>query len=178
MGRNAKFIPKSCMLGVAILIFVILGTQDKEFPRLLNAIQKQIDNGKIKCNEEIIVQAGSTKFESKDMNIKDYIGVQEFEKIIEKADLIICHAGVGTILTALKNNKPIIAAARLKKYGEHVNDHQLQILENFNKAGYVLALDDFEKLDLLLEQAKTFKPAKFKSNKKFFLQQLKEEIEK
>lgn len=158
------------------MIFVILGTQDKKFPRLLKAIQKKINEGKISPEEEIIVQAGSTEFESNDMKIFDYISVNEFEECIDKADLIICHAGVGTILTALKKNKKIIAAARLKEFGEHVNDHQLQILENFKKKGYILELEDFDKLDVLIEQAKSFTPAKFKSNKRFFLSQLEKEI--
>lgn len=165
------------MLGVAILIFVILGTQDKEFPRLLEAVQKQINLGNIKKDERVVVQSGSTKFASEDMDIKDYIGVRKFEQLINEADLIICHAGVGTILTALKKNKKIIAAARLKKYGEHVNDHQLQILDNFKQSGYVLALDDFDKLDILLKQAEDFMPSEFKSNKKFFLKQLEREID-
>ena len=158
------------------MIFVILGTQDKKFPRLLEAIQKKIDEGKISKKEEIIVQAGSTKFESKDMKILDYMSVRKFEECIEKADVVICHAGVGTILTALKKGKKIIAAARLKQYGEHVNDHQLQILDNFTKEGYILALEDFDKIDILLKQVKNFTPAKFKSNKKFFLRQLEKEI--
>ena len=158
------------------MIFVILGTQDKKFPRLLEAIQKKIDEGKIDKKEEIVVQAGSTKFESKDMKIVDYLPVNEFEELIDKADIIICHAGVGTILTALKKGKKIIAAARLKKYGEHVNDHQLQILDNFSKKGYILPLDDFDKIDNLIKQIKKFTPANFTSNKKFFLKQLEREI--
>ena len=158
------------------MIFVILGTQDKKFPRLLEAIQKKIDEGKIDKKEEIIVQAGSTKFESKDMKIVDYLPVNEFEELIDKADIIICHAGVGTILTALKKGKKIIAAARLKKYGEHVNDHQLQILDNFTKKGYILPLEDFDKIDVLIKQAQDFVPKEFKSNKKFFLKQLEKEI--
>lgn len=158
------------------MIFVILGTQDKKFTRLLEAIQKKIDEGKIAKNEEIIVQAGSTKFKSKDMKIIDYMTVKDFEENIERADVIICHSGVGTILTALKKQKIIIAAARLKKYGEHVNDHQLQILENFKEAGYLLALEDFDKIDLLLKQARNFKPSMFKSNKENFLKQLENEI--
>lgn len=159
------------------MIFVILGTQDKKFPRLLEAIQKQIDEGKIDKKEEIIVQAGSTKFESKDMKIVDYLPVNEFEELIDKADIIICHAGVGTILTALKKGKKIIAAARLKKYGEHVNDHQLQILDNFTKKGYILPLEDFDKIDVLIKKAKDFIPKKFTSNKKFFLKQLEKQID-
>ena len=165
------------MLGVAILIFVTLGTQDKPFPRLLEAIQKQIDNGTIPKDEKIIVQAGCTRFKSKDMEIKHYMGVKKFEQLIEESNLIISHAGVGTILTALRKNKRIIAAARLKQYGEHVNDHQLQILENFRDAGYLLALENFEKLNEVLEEAKGFKPAKFKSNRDYFLKQLEHQID-
>lgn len=158
------------------MIFVILGTQDKRFTRLLEAIQTKIDEGKIDSKEEIIVQAGSTRFVSEEMKIVDYMSVRKFEELIDKADVIICHAGVGTILTALKKNKKIIAAARLKQYGEHVNDHQLQILENFTQEGYILALEDFDKIDILIKQARNFTPAKFKSNKKYFLSQLEQEI--
>lgn len=77
---------------------------------------------------------------------------------------------------SVKKGKKIIAAARLKQYGEHVNDHQLQILDNFTAEGYILALEDFDKIDLLIKQAKHFTPAKFKSNKRYFLRQLEKEI--
>ena len=58
------------------MILVTLGTQDKTFPRLLKIIQEQIDKGNIK--DKVIVQAGNTKFESKDMEIlglidRDYL---------------------------------------------------------------------------------------------------------
>ena len=87
------------MLGVDILIFVILGTQDKEFTRLLDAIQKQIDNGNINKNEKIIVQAGCTKYKSKDMEIKDYISIKDFEELIDlvssgKADVMKMVSGI------------------------------------------------------------------------------------
>ena len=76
------------------MIFVILGTQDKKFPRLLDALQKKIDEGKISKKEEIIVQAGSTKYESKNMKIIDYMSVRKFEECIYRSDLIIFNAGV------------------------------------------------------------------------------------
>lgn len=144
------------------MIFVTLGTQDKPFNRLLEAVQKQIDNKKIKG--KVIVQAGCTKFESKDMEIFDLIPMEDFEKNISDCDILITHGGVGSIVDALKRNKVVIAAARLEKYGEHVNDHQLQIIKNFSEAGYIIALNDFNKLDEALKQAKKFKPNKYKSN--------------
>ncbi len=178
MGRIKISLSKIRVLGVDLLIFVTLGTQDKPFPRLLEAIQKQIDNGNIKKDEKIVVQSGCTKFESADMEIMPYMDIKEFNKNIEDADIVICHAGVGTLLAGLKKNKKIIAAARLKKYGEHVNDHQLQILENFSNAGHLVALEDFDKLDELLKDIKDFNPKPFNSNNNSFIESLTKEIEK
>lgn len=146
------------------MILVTLGTQDKSFVRLLEAIEKQIKKGNIR--DEVIVQAGCTKYESKHMKIFDYISFDQFDDLMAKCDLLITHGGVGSIITGLKQNKKIIAAPRLKKYGEHTNDHQLQIIEEFVKRGYLLALKDFSKLDQLIKKSRTFQPKKFESNTK------------
>lgn len=146
-----------------ILILVTLGTQDKKFTRLLDSIQKQIDDKVIV--DEVIVQAGfSSDYKSNDMEIFDLIPLDDFDKLIKKCDLLITHGGVGSIISGLKNNKKVIAAARLKEYGEHTNNHQLQIIENFVRKGYILSLDNFDKLGEVLKQVKEFKPNKYKSN--------------
>ncbi len=158
------------------MILITLGTQDKKFHRLLDAVQRQIDNKVIK--EEVVVQAGiSSDYKSDDMKIFDLIPLDEFDKLISKCDILITHGGVGSIITGLKNNKKVIAAARLEKYKEHVNDHQLQIIENFANAGYILSLDNFEELDKILDMIKTFKPKKFKSNTNKFIELLRKEID-
>lgn len=158
------------------MILITLGTQDKSFKRLLEAVQTQIDNGVI--NEKIVVQAGCTKFTSKDMEIFDLIPYDKFDDLISKCDLLITHGGVGSIITGLKNNKKVIAAARLEKYKEHTNDHQLQIINNFSKSGYILALDDFSKLDEVIEKAKTFVPKKYESNTSNVIRIVEEYIDK
>ena len=157
------------------MIFVTLGTQDKDFSRLLKAIDKEIEKGTIK--EKVIVQAGHTKYESKNMEIFDLIPTDEFNEIIEKCDLIITHGGVGNILSAIKKNKPVIAAARLKKFKEHTNDHQKQIIGEFSKQGYILELRDFGKVGKMVEKAKTFKAKKFKSNTKNMIKLIEDYIE-
>lgn len=149
------------------MIFVTLGTQDKSFERLLSAIDREIEKGNIK--EEVIVQAGYTKYESKNMKILDLVSTDDFEDYVSKCRILITHGGVGSILSAIQNNKIIIAAARLKKYKEHTNDHQRQIVSEFAKMGYILELKDFNKLGKLLEKADTFKPKKFISNNKNFV---------
>lgn len=157
------------------MILVTLGTQDKEFTRLLKAIDKQIEKKNIR--EKVIVQAGHTKYESKNMEIFDLIPTEELDKLVEECDLLITHGGVGSILSGIKNNKPIIAAARLKKYKEHTNDHQKQIINEFESRGYILELRDFNKLDKMLEKAKSFKPKKFVSNTDNFVNNIENYIE-
>ena len=158
------------------MILITLGTQDKKFYRLLEAVQKQIDLKVIK--EKVVVQAGSSAdFKSDDMEIFDLIPMDKFDELIEKCDLLITHGGVGSIIAGLKNNKKVIAAARLEKYGEHTNDHQLQIIENFNENGYILKLDDFDKLGDVIKESKKFKPKKYKSNTENFIKLIEKEID-
>ena len=158
------------------MILVTLGTQDKKFTRLLDSIQNLIDKKVIK--EKVIVQAGCTSdFKSKDMQIFDLIPMDDFDKLISECNILITHGGVGSIITGLKNEKKVIAAARLKKYGEHTNDHQLQIIENFAKEGYLLSLNDFEDLEKILKDIKNFEPKKYKSNTNKFIKIIEKEID-
>lgn len=144
------------------MILVTLGTQDKEFVRLLNAVEKAILEKEI--TDDVIVQAGFTNFKSQNMKVFDYIDIDLFNKYVDEASLIITHGGVGTIMNALSKGKKIIGAARLAKYGEHHNDHQIEILENFDENGYLIyakELDDFGKYT---KNIKTFTPKQYKSN--------------
>ena len=89
------------------MILVTLGTQDKEFRRLLKAIEREIINGTIK--DKVVVQAGHTKYTSDRMEIIDYVPSDEFDKLMDKADLVITHGGAGSILGAIKRGKVVIA---------------------------------------------------------------------
>lgn len=144
------------------MILVTLGTGDKTFPRLLEAIEGQLESGKIK--DEVIVQAGVTKYESKYMKIFDLLPIEELNNLIKKCDILITHGGVGSITTGLKYNKKIIGVARLKKYGEAVSDHQLQILENFDNKGFLIHVKDLDNIPSAIKRVKNFQPQKYKSN--------------
>lgn len=144
------------------MILITLGTQDKPFERLLKAVDREILKKTI--TDKVIVQAGSTKYESKNMEIFDLIPREKFDKLIDECDLLITHGGVGSILAGVIKGKPVIAVARLAKYKEHVNDHQLQIVEKFSKEKYILGLKDLNGLGKMIIKAKTFKPKKFVSN--------------
>lgn len=143
------------------MIFVSLGTNDKSFSRLLDAIDKEIENGNIK--DKVIVQAGYTKYESKNMDIIDLMPMDLFNKNIESCDILITHGGIGTILDGLKLGKKIIAFPRLAKYQEHVNDHQSEIIEEFCSCGYILT-GELSDLVSLIHKCKDFVPKGYKSN--------------
>lgn len=145
------------------MILVLLGTQHNDFHRLLEEIEKNIKKGNIK--EEVIVQAGFTKYKSENMKIFNMVPKSELEKLVDKADLIITHAGVGSIEMSLEKNKKVIAVPRLKKYGEHVNDHQKEIAQEFSKKGWIIGIDDVKFLGEAIEKSKNFIPIKYLVNR-------------
>ena len=152
------------------MILVTLGTQHQEFTRLLDYIEKS------KIKDEIIVQAGYTKYKSKKMKMFDFIDYDKMAEYVRDADLIITHGGTGSITGPLKDGKKVIACARLAKYGEHVDDHQTEIVDVFSDEGYILKLDENTNLDDLIKRVKTFKPKKFESNTSNFIKKLEKEL--
>ncbi len=158
------------------MIFVTVGTQDVAFDRLLIEVEKQIKKGNI--NEEVIAQVGVSKFKSDLMTTKDYFTKEEYTKLIKKSRLVITHAGVGTIIDSLNAGKVVIACPRLKKYKEHINDHQLQIVKELSNMGYIIPLKDSSKMANALKEAEIFKPKKYKSNTENMVKLIEDFIDK
>lgn len=144
------------------MILVTLGTNDKPFTRLLQEVEKMIRLGLI--HDEVIAQVGETKFSSDKIKIIGLVSMEEMEALVSNCSLLITHGGVGSIISGLNHNKCVIAVPRLAKYGEHVNDHQLQIVRNFNKKGYVIGVECVEELQEALEKSRNFAPKKYQSN--------------
>lgn len=144
------------------MIFVTIGTNDKPFVRLLKAIEDAIKDGVI--TDKVVVQSGYTDYKSDYMEVFSYMDRNEFANYLETADLVITHGGVGTIMTALKKGRKIIGCARLKEYQEHVNDHQTEILEAFEKKGYLVYMKDFSTLNECIKRAMEMDPKPLESN--------------
>ncbi len=132
------------------MIFVTLGTQKQQFTRILEEIEKS----KVLNNEEIIVQAGHTKYESNKMKISTFYSMDEMKDYMKKADIVITHGGVGSIIDALNLRKKVLAVPRLSKYKEHINDHQLEICEKLSSEGYIEQLLEGESIDEKIEKLK------------------------
>lgn len=122
------------------MIFVMLGTQKQGFNRLL----EEVENCDILKDEEIIAQIGHTKYTSNNIKTIDFIESEELKNYVAKAEFVITHGGVGSIFSALLKNKKVIAMPRLKKYGEHVDDHQIEICKKLSSMNYIVYFNPVE----------------------------------
>lgn len=144
------------------MILVLLGTFVAVFRRPLIELEKLCKEGII--NEDVIVQSGYTTFdESIHLKLTPFFNPQELTALHLKARLIITHAGTGSIMNAMRLKKKTIAIARLAKHNEHVDDHQIEILEEFAHSGYILPWRELDDISTVLVKAEQFKPARFES---------------
>ena len=144
------------------MILVLLGTQQNSFNRLLQEIEDLIENEIIK--ERVVVQTGYTKYKTDKMELFDMISSEELDSLIDEADLVITHGGVGSIIRALKKNKKVIAVPRLHQFAEHVNDHQRQIVEVFSTKNYLIGVQNLNDLGDAIKQINEFKPNEYNSD--------------
>jgi UDP-N-acetylglucosamine transferase subunit ALG13 len=115
------------------VIFVVTGTQ-AHFDRLLSIIDKWAGAQK---EYSIVAQMANSEINFKNMTCFDYLEPDVFNDYFNNADVIIGHAGMGTIITALENEKKLVVFPRLVKYNEHRNDHQLHTANGFEKLGLI-----------------------------------------
>ena len=121
------------------------------FDRLI----REMDEIAGRIAEEVIMQIGETAYESKNARYFRFASAEKMDQLYEDARVVVCHAGVGSILTALEHGKPIIAVPRRKKYGEHVDDHQLDIAGEMEKEGRITVVCDVGELEDVLMNAST-----------------------
>lgn len=119
------------------MIFVLFGTQDARFERLLQLVKDfAIENTD---GSEIVIQAGVTPVEWSLPRVRSaaFFKKAEFDELFQKADLIITHGGAGSMFEAISAGKKTIAVPRLVQYGEHIDDHQVELTEELARLGYL-----------------------------------------
>ncbi len=138
------------------MIYVTVGTDNHDFSRLI----KEADSVAKKTKDKIIMQIGHTKHEPKNCEWFRFTSSERIENLYKTADIIITHGGAGSIINSLKYGKIPIVIPRLKKFDEHVNDHQLDLVRALEKRGKVVAIYNIKDLENGLEKIKGFKIAK------------------
>lgn len=158
------------------MIFIALGTQKFQFNRLLQNVDKLIDERKI--DEPVYAQIGNSDYRPKNFEYSSFFDKSEFENRIKNCDVLITHSGVATIIAGLKYEKKVIVVPRLAKYGEHVDNHQVQIAESFSKQNYVIMCMEDDSLEELIVKAKHHEFAKYISQRKQMVETIEKFIQK
>ena len=138
------------------MIFVTTGTHNQQFDRLIEKIDKLVKEKKI--TDEVLGQIGVTNYKPKNFKFFDFCSQEEFDAYCSQANIVVSHGGVGSIMTPLILKKKTIAVPRYKKFGEHQDDHQMQIVKELEKQNKILAVYDIEDLGKKIEEAKSWKP--------------------
>lgn len=132
------------------MIFAVLGTQKFQFDRLLKTLDRMTYHQVL--NDKVFAQIGHSTYLPIYYDYSHFLNKEEFEQQIDNCSILVTHGGVGTIISGISHNKPIIVVPRLKKYNEHIDDHQLQIAEAFSRKNYVMTcLDTNNLLEFLTE---------------------------
>ena len=105
------------------MIFVTLGNHFQSFDRLL----REVDELAPRIPQEIIIQRGYSVYRPQNTKYFDFVPIDTAIEYMKMSELVISHAGFGTIILCKKYGIPIIIVPRRKKFGEHMNDHQMEI---------------------------------------------------
>ena len=157
------------------MIFITVGTQKFQFNRLLKEIDKLIEEKKI--FEEVFAQIGYSTYKPKNYAFKEFINSEEYASILKKADIVITHGGTGTIIKSINLRKKIIAVPRLKDFGEHVDNHQIQIISEFSDIGFLQKVDNLDDLYEVFKSIRNFNVKEYISNTKNIIFEIERYIE-
>lgn len=156
MAGFAEVFSQSKIHGEAVLIFLTVGTWHSGFDRLIKAADELISSGVI--IGEVIAQTGYSSYKPKNMTVIKFCPPNEFREIVSKADFVISHAGMGTIIETVRLHKPLIAVPRQSSLGEVDNNHQFNTAKQLEAEGKILVAYETSELPAKLEQVSSFVP--------------------
>jgi UDP-N-acetylglucosamine transferase subunit ALG13 len=127
------------------MILVTVGTNEARFDRLLHAFDSS------PFDEELFVQHGPSPIRPRGATCVDYLPYDELGATVRRARVVVTHAGVGSIMTALANGKRPVVVPRLRRFGEAVDDHQMQLGLRLHETGLVTFVERPEDLRAALD---------------------------
>lgn len=157
------------------MIFVTLGSQKFQFDRLLKKIDELVEAGVIK--DKVFAQIGASTYTPKHYEYTNFLDREKFAETMDSCNTVITHGGTGVIIGAVKKGKKVIAVPRLAQYGEHVDDHQLQLLHQFDELGIICACYDLEQLGTSYQTALNTEYRTYQSNTTVIIQSIEEYLE-
>jgi UDP-N-acetylglucosamine transferase subunit ALG13 len=131
------------------VIFVTVGSQTP-FDRLVRAVDNWAES---RGRSDVFAQIGPSDYRPKTIEVVPFLDPSLFRERIKDASVVVAHAGMGVIITALEHGKPIVVMPRRGDLKETRNDHQLATAEQFLKQGRVMVAYNEEELAAKLDSA-------------------------
>ena len=103
-------------------------------------------------------QIGDGRYEPSHMPFLRFVPREKFAGLMTQAEMVISHAGIGTIAETLAFGKPLLVLPRRKSLGEHVNDHQVATAARFEALGHLLVAGSESDIEAHLGALRTFVP--------------------
>lgn len=144
------------------MIFVTVGTQKFQFNRLLQYIDQLIEENLVQ--EEVFAQTGYSDYQPKNYSYESFLDREIYSKKLLDSKMVITHGGTGVIMGAIKAGKKVIAVPRLSKYGEHVDDHQLQIVNQMIESKMIMGVSHLEDIRDIITDCSSFHVRPYTSN--------------
>lgn len=133
------------------MIFVTVGSQ-VPFDRFISAVDEW---AALRGRSDVFAQIGNAKYVPKHMQWTAFLDPSEFTRLMEQAQIVVAHAGMGSILSALEWGKPIVVMPRRAKFHEQRNDHQIATARCFEEQGRVIVAYETPSLAEKIEYALT-----------------------
>ena len=129
--------------------FVSVGNAKQPFRRLLDAVARLAP----RLPQPVIVQHGHTPFACEHCQAVAFLGMGEFARRVAEAELLILHAGAGSVIHAIEAAKRPVVMPRRADLGEHVNNHQLEFARVLGETGRVVVVETPERLEAAIAEA-------------------------
>ncbi|TAL48579.1 beta-1,4-galactosyltransferase [archaeon] len=137
------------------MILLSIGNHTQQFDRLLTKMDNLVADGKIK---DVIAVIGNSPYEPKNYKWYRFVDYKKYTELEKKSSVVVVHAGVGSIMSALELGKPVVVVPRQAKFNEHIDDHQVYTAKELEKQGKVIAVYDISDLADAIKMAEKFKP--------------------
>ncbi len=127
------------------MIFVTVGTHEQQFDRLVSYIDDLCANGEI--TEEVIMQIGFCSYQPKHCKFSKLIAHKEIKQYVEDARIVITHGGPASFIMPLQHGKTPIVVPRQQRFGEHINDHQLDFAKKVcERQNNIIVVENIQEL--------------------------------
>jgi UDP-N-acetylglucosamine transferase subunit ALG13 len=146
------------------VIFVTVGTWRSGFDRLVKAIDDLVAGGII--TDDVVAQVGHGSYQPAHVEALGFCSPCEIDAYIRKAQVVISHAGMGTIIQTLECGKPLVVVPRKPEFGEVDNDHQFSTAKQLEAEGKVLVAYEATDLPERLKEARDFVPGAIDTSNK------------